>query len=62
MVDGLMGHLNFGARPERFSGVRVSIELREVAAGEIDPDTMTLQECIARAHQIDAHLVDLAWH
>jgi hypothetical protein len=35
-----MGHLDFAALSERFSRVRVSVELREMAARKVDPDAV----------------------
>src|SRR5207253_9174944 len=40
-----------------FAGVRVHVEAREVAAGEIDPDAMALLEDVRGRVQLDGELV-----
>src|SRR5262249_27532854 len=57
VVDGLVRNLDLRALPERFSSVRVSIELPEMAAREIDSNTVALQKCVAGADQIDGQFI-----
>ena len=60
VVNGLLRCFDFIPQVERFSGVRVAVELREVAAGDIDAQAVIFRKHIARADQIDAQLISLA--
>jgi tRNA G26 N,N-dimethylase Trm1 len=59
-MDGLAGALDARTRREGLAGIRVAIELREVAAGDVHPDSMSFLERNARADQVDLQLLDLA--
>jgi hypothetical protein len=44
--DRLMGDQQFRIHSERMTSIRISIVLREVAAGDFDSDAVALQEHI----------------
>ena len=60
-MDRLVGPFHGRARAEGLSRIRVTVELREVAARDIDPDAMPWLKSDARAHQVDFELIDFAW-
>ena len=61
VVDGLLRHFQFFRRAELCSRVRIAIELREVAAGDVHADPVAAQEGDRRADEIDLESIHLAW-
>src|ERR1051326_2925214 len=61
MINGLPRDFHFGGHPKSFARIRISIELREVAAGDVYAETVTLQKHVARSDKIDREFVCLAW-
>ncbi len=58
MVNRLMGRLDRRARTKRLSRIGVAIKLRKVAAGDINPNAVTLLESDAGANQVDFKFVN----
>jgi len=63
VVYDLLGDTDVGlcSFAYRFRGVEVPIETREIAAGDVKPDTMPSLEDIAGLREREGHLVDLTW-
>jgi hypothetical protein len=59
VVNGLACRLHRGVDAKRVAGVRVSVVVREVAAGNLEANLMARQEDIAGGPNIDHVLVDL---
>src|SRR6266487_3540594 len=58
VVDGLVGDFHLCARPERFSCVRIAVELGEMAARNIDSNSVASLKGVAGSHQVDLESVD----
>src|SRR5215831_1156311 len=58
MVDCLPRNSRLRRQSKRLTGVRIAVELREVAAGDIDANAMAGKEDVAGADQVDGQLVD----
>ena len=58
MVDGIIGFDRSSIQSKGFPGVRINIKSGEVAAGDIDPNTMSLLEDIGRAECFDSKEID----
>ena len=59
-MDRVVRDLDRIVGAERLAGVRVAVELREMAARDLHADAMPLLERNARADHVDLELVDLA--
>ena len=60
VIDGLLRGLQNRLVRQPTPGVRIPIEAREIAAGDLDPDTVPFQEHVARDTGIDGKRIDLA--
>ena len=60
MVQTVERFLRVSMSPHSLAGVRIQAEHREVAAGNVEPDAMSLAEQVGRRPQIDGDLVDSA--
>ena len=58
MVDGIIGFDRSSIQSKGFPGVRIDIKSGEVAAGNIDPNTMSLLEDVRRAEWFDRKEID----
>jgi hypothetical protein len=61
MQDGLFGGGELGVRAERMPGVWISIESREVAAGNLDPDSMPGMEEVGCYPKVNFEPFRFAW-
>ena len=61
VIDGVVGDHHSAVLAERLAGIRVYVESREVAAGDVDPNAMTFLENICRRKRLDDEFVDFAW-
>ena len=59
VADCLKGSHGLGFSPGLLSGVGVAVESGEIAAGDFQADSVTLQEYVAGGHQVDCVLVNL---
>ncbi len=60
VVDRLVRFDLSAVQSEGFAGVRIDIKTREVAAGDIDPDTVAFLEDVGRWERFDQELIGLA--
>jgi len=58
--DGLLGDAHLSRGSESRPGVGVAIELREMAARDLDADTVPSEERHRRPHHVDLESIDLA--
>lgn len=61
MVDGIIGFDRSSIQSKGFPGVWINIKSGEVAAGNIDPDTMSLLEDVCRSEGLDRKEIDFTW-
>src|SRR5215471_5715941 len=59
MVDRLVRHPDLRIHAERLARVRVAVELREVATGDIHPNSVRREKHVARANEVDHQFVRL---
>src|SRR5260221_14522557 len=60
MLNGLPSHSHFCTHTEFLAGVRIAIELRKMAAGDVHANAVSGQKDITGPDQIDGELVSLA--
>ena len=60
VMDRVDGDLRVRVASQRLTGVRVDVETREIAAGDIQPDAMSGVEDVAGAIHRDLDAIDLA--
>ena len=60
MVDRILRNDNTSVQADGFSGIWINVEAREVAASNIQTNTMTLFEQVARGVEADIKFVHLS--
>src|SRR6266550_2768972 len=61
VINRIRGWHRFPVEANSLAGIQVSIETREVAAADFQPQTVSLKKDIRRGPQVNAELVYLAW-
>ena len=60
VVDGILCYQGTPAQADGFSGIWINVEAREVATSNIQTNTMTLFEQVARGVEVDIKFVHLS--
>ena len=61
MQNRLVGNLEGCLLAELRTRVRIAIIMREVRAGDLEPNAVTRPEQVRRGPEVDLVLIDLAW-
>ena len=48
VLHGVLGYLGAATEAQRLAGVGINVEARKVAAGDVDPNSVTPRKQIAR--------------